>query len=270
MDLHAYVVTRMPATFATIRRALCELPKDFEPRTLLDVGSGPGTASWAAAAFFPSLTDITFLDKNSAFLAMAKSLTKESANSSLRSANAVLSDVLELGDAVAGELAIAAYTLAELPMAKVSSAAKAMWNACTNTLVIIEPGTPSGFERIRAARTLLINSGAHILAPCPHAHQCPIIEPDWCHFKVRLMRSREHLHAKSARVPFEDEKFSYLIASRYLTPPHSARILRPPIKSKPAIEFKLCTATGLLRQSVATRDKAEYKRVRKLEWGDTF
>ena len=36
------------------------------PNTLLDVGAGPGTASWAAAEAFPSLQDFTLLDANAA------------------------------------------------------------------------------------------------------------------------------------------------------------------------------------------------------------
>ena len=101
-------------------------------------------------------------------------------------------------------------------------------------------------------------------------NSCPIQLPDWCHFSVRLARRREHMHAKKATVPFEDEKFSYLIASRQPGALEGARILSPPIESKAEIKFKLCAENGLTQQSIARRDKAEYKRVRKLDWGDLF
>ena len=78
------------------------------------------------------------------------------------------------------------------------------------------------------------------------------------------------MHAKKATVPFEDEKFSYLIASRQPGALEGARILSPPAESKAEIRFKLCTENGLAQQSIARRDKAEYKRVRKLDWGDLF
>lgn len=78
------------------------------------------------------------------------------------------------------------------------------------------------------------------------------------------------MHAKQAKVPFEDEKFSYLIASRQPGTLEGARILSPPVESKADIKFKLCAGNGLAQQSIARRDKAEYKRVRKLEWGDLF
>src|SRR5579859_6220254 len=49
----AYAVTRLPATFAALSAALMEarerLP-EWEPRTLLDTGAGPGGGVWAAEA----------------------------------------------------------------------------------------------------------------------------------------------------------------------------------------------------------------------------
>jgi hypothetical protein len=42
----------------------------------------------------------------------------------------------------------------------------------------------------------------------------PLIAPDWCHFTQRLQRSRAHKHLKAADLPYEDEKFSYVILAR--------------------------------------------------------
>ena len=57
----------MPATYAAVTaslNALVEIRPDFAPKTLLDVGAGPGTATWAAGEAFPSLQDFTLLDAN--------------------------------------------------------------------------------------------------------------------------------------------------------------------------------------------------------------
>ena len=65
IDLGAYLVARLPATFAAVARVLGELAARrpaFSPTSLLDAGSGPGTASWAAAAQWPGLEAVTFLD----------------------------------------------------------------------------------------------------------------------------------------------------------------------------------------------------------------
>jgi ribosomal protein RSM22 (predicted rRNA methylase) len=55
-DALAYALARMPATYAAVTaslNALGESRPGFAPASLLDVGAGPGTASWAAAEAFP-------------------------------------------------------------------------------------------------------------------------------------------------------------------------------------------------------------------------
>ena len=57
-DALAYLVTRMPATYAAIRAALrrvTEVLPEFAPASFLDVGAGPGTAAWAARDMWPSI-----------------------------------------------------------------------------------------------------------------------------------------------------------------------------------------------------------------------
>lgn len=273
LDFGAYLVARLPATYAAVTFCLTELAlrrPQFSPRTLLDAGSGPGTAAWAATAAYPGVSTVTFLDNNLPFLKLAGSLAAQGGDAALRGAKALNTDLGNPPGEASAELVVAAYALAELPLAKAGETAIALWKACENTLLVIEPGTPQGFARIHEVRVALLAKGAHLIAPCTHVNACPIQPPDWCHFSVRLARRRDHMHAKKATVPFEDEKFSYLIASRQEATLEGARILSPPAESKADIKFKLCTGNGLTRQSIARRDKAEYKRVRKLGWGDLF
>lgn len=78
------------------------------------------------------------------------------------------------------------------------------------------------------------------------------------------------MHAKAASVPFEDEKFAYLIAARAAAAMTSARILAPPRRNKAGIALKLCTPAGLERRTIASRDRDAYKQARKLDWGDVI
>ena len=273
LDFGAYLTARLPATFAAVAFCLAELAgrlPAFAPQSLLDAGSGPGTAAWAGIVAYPDISDVTFLDNNVKLLTLASSLAAQSEYPALQRARALHGDITNLPQNSSADLVIAAYALAELPVSKSAEAALTLWEACTNTFLIIEPGTPQGFARIHLARSALMAQGAHLIAPCTHMNACPITAPDWCHFSVRLPRSREHMHAKKATVPFEDEKFSYMIASRHPVALQGARILAPPIESKAEIKFKLCAENGLTQQNIARRDKAAYKRVRKLEWGDLF
>lgn len=271
LDFRAYLVARLPATYAAAAFCLSELSRrvpQFTPASLLDAGSGPGTAAWAAAVAYPGLASFTFLDNNAQFLKLACSLAAQSDHPALHRARALNKDIGSLSPDTSADLVVAAYALAELPQSKTEEAASALWRACEDTLLIIEPGTPQGFARIHQARATLIAQGAHLAAPCTHMNACPVLAPDWCHFSVRLARSRDHMHAKKAAVPFEDEKFSYVIASRQPMALEGLRILAPPAGTKAEIKYKLCTQSGLALHGVARRDKAAYKRVRKLEWGD--
>jgi ribosomal protein RSM22 (predicted rRNA methylase) len=134
---------------------------------------------------------------------------------------------------------------------------------------LIEPGTPAGFARIRAARAALIAAGAHVAAPCTHDATCPMSGKDWCHFSQRLPRSRDHMLLKDANVPFEDERYCYVVVTRDGVA-SGARILAPPLEEKPGLTFKLCDGSGLRAQFVARRDKDAFRRARKLGWGDLF
>ena len=74
-DALAYALARMPATYAAVvasLNALVEITPDFAPTSLLDVGAGPGTASWAAAEAFSSLQSFAMLDANDALRALAR------------------------------------------------------------------------------------------------------------------------------------------------------------------------------------------------------
>src|ERR1700731_4431895 len=69
-DALAYALVRMPATYAAVTaclNALAEVRPGFAPDSLLDVGAGPGTASWAAAGNFASLKNFMLLDINAAW-----------------------------------------------------------------------------------------------------------------------------------------------------------------------------------------------------------
>ncbi len=265
-DLAAYLVTRAPATFASTRHALREVARrcpDLTPKSVLDVGAGAGSATWAAMSMWPELDDMTFLDNNSRFLELAKTLFATTAIRLTTQFGGIAEVTLPTAD-----LVLASYVFAELPLESAASIALKIWSATNQTLVIVEPGTPNGFERLRTIRTALVASGAYVVAPCTHHNTCPISVGDWCHFTVRLPRSREHMHAKSAVVPFEDEPFSYLALSRAPIAINGARVLAPPRHRKFEVELKLCAGNGLHQLKVPRRDKPNYKRSSKLTWGD--
>jgi len=261
-DALAYLVTRAPATYAAIRavidRVVDAMP-EFSPKDLLDVGAGPGTATWAARDAWPSLGGITMIEPNTAFRDLASKLMPDAR---------IVAGNLGM-DLPRAELVAAAYVLAELPEAAAAGTARELWSAASRMLVLVEPGTPAGFARIRAARAALIEAGGHVVAPCTHDNACPLRGNDWCHFSQRLARSRDHMIAKGAKVPFEDERYAYVAVSRVpLVDRAVARIIKPPVETKPGITLPLCEAGGLRNAFIARRDKDAFRVARKKEWGD--
>ncbi|HKO70978.1 MAG TPA: small ribosomal subunit Rsm22 family protein [Bradyrhizobium sp.] len=271
-DALAYALARMPATYAAViasLNALREITPQFAPTSLLDVGAGPGTATWAAAEAFPSLQRFTLIDSNSALRALALDLIGNSTRfRELEYRHG------EAGAALAGaepsDLVVASYVIAEISEAERTALAEALWAQTRNTLLIVEPGTPAGYARIIDVRAQLIAAGAHVAAPCPHDRKCPLTAPDWCHFTQRLPRSRAHKQVKAAERPFEDEKFIYLALTREPATVHPARVLRQPEFTKVEVTAKLCTAEGLAIAKVPRRAKAEYARARHWRWGDAL
>lgn len=269
-DALAYALARMPATYAAVSACLTAIGEArpiFAPRSMLDVGTGPGTAAWAATDFFPSLSETLLLDANAALIALAKTLA--AANERLADAGFRSGSAAELlANAPGADLVVASYVVGELDAREREHLAEAMWEKTRDTLLIVEPGTPAGYARIIALRAQLVGKGAHVIAPCPHDKPCPLVAPDWCHFAQRLPRSRDHMLMKDADVPFEDEKFSYVALSRHPAEMRAARVLAQPRVGKAAIEAKLCTLSGIVEASIPRRDKAAYAGARRWRWGD--
>lgn len=273
----SYIATRMPATFAAIHAGLTaaaqRLP-DFSPATMLDIGAGPGTVLWAAQSVWPNLEAATLVEASASIRAMGQKLAAANALQAIdwRDADIRRGAI----NAAPADLVTLAYVLDELEPAERSKLVDALWNATHGVLAIVEPGTTAGWRRILDARAQLIAAGAHIIAPCPHALACPIAEPDWCHFSARVARSRIHRLAKGGEVPWEDEKFAYLIASRTpaaisSTDVSPSRVLSPPLTAKGRVELKLCQPDGAAAHRLVTRREGEtFKRARRADWGDTF
>jgi ribosomal protein RSM22 (predicted rRNA methylase) len=165
---------------------------------------------------------------------------------------------------------IASYLIGEIGEAERRMLAERLWAKTSDTLLVVEPGTPAGYARIIELRAQLIASGAHVAAPCPHDGKCPLHAPDWCHFAQRLPRLRAHIQVKGAELPFEDEKFSYVVLTRNPAVTGLPRVLAPPVVSKVDVSAKLCTADGLQMAKVPRRDKTAYAHARRWRWGEAL
>src|SRR6267142_3143377 len=267
-DALAYALARMPATYAAVSaglNALAEIMPDFAPKSLLDVGAGPGTATWAAAEAFPSLRDFALLDANDALRALALDLARDSTR--LREIAYERGEArAALAKSDAADLVVVSYMIGELGDTERRALAELMWAKTRETLLVVEPGTPAGYARIIALREHLIARGAHVAAPCPHDGKCPLQAPDWCHFTQRLQRSRAHKQVKGVELPFEDEKFAYVALTRTPLVQRPSRVLAQPTVTKVEVTAKLCTSAGLALAKVPRRSKLDYAAARRWRW----
>ncbi len=244
----AYAATRLPATYAALARAAAELP--FTPQSWLDLGAGPGAAAWVA----PCLA--TLVDSNPHW-------------DDLRPARRICADLERLPDLQAHDVVSLCYVLDELPPAARPGLLDEAWRLARRALILVEPGTPQGFAAMLEARRQLLEAGARLAAPCPHQNPCPVEGKEWCHFAVRVERSRLHRQLKGGSLGYEDEKFCYLAAMRNEPPQGRARILRHPEIRPGWIGLALCRDGGVERQQIRRRD-ALWRAARKASWGDPW
>lgn len=254
-----------------------------EPVRVLDLGSGPGTASlatidyWKAHAPTQPLS-LLAVDQNAEVLSDArrlctgraharvacKSLTTMLARKNLAAALrherydiVFLMNVLnELGDLEERQRIVTALCQHHLTP--------------DGVLIIIEPGLQRTTRDLMGLRDALFAAATqpdepthlsthalanfHILAPCLHHDCCPMRAHnarDWCHFALQWNRPKiiadlDRLIGNNK----EDIKYSYLILSNSAATSNpdlhtsAYRVVSSPLRSKGKVEILLCPATG--------------------------
>ncbi|MFI6283437.1 small ribosomal subunit Rsm22 family protein [Streptomyces sp. NPDC051018] len=276
-DVAAYAAYRMPATFEAVRCALGafrDAAPEWVPRTHTDLGGGTGAASWAVAEAWEDADPApltTVVDWAEPALALGRELAAASGVPALRAARWQRSRISAALRIESTDLVTVSYVLKELTgndrAALVTEAARA-----ARAVVIVEPGTPDGYARVIEARDRLVEAGLTVAAPCPHSGACPIVPgTDWCHFSARVSRSSLHRQVKGGSLAYEDEKFSYVVATRFPVRPAPARITRKPQIRKGLVLLDLCTADdGMRRETVTKRRGPLYKASRDATWGEQW
>ena len=271
-DVAAYAAYRMPATFEAVRSALDALAvavPDWVPAGHVDVGGGTGAATWAVSATWDGTRPVTVLDWAEPALALGREIA--AARPTLRDARWQRTRIGADLTLDRTDLVTVSYVLNELTAPDrdrlVDAAA-----AAAQAVVIVEPGTPDGYARLIEARDRLITAGFRIAAPCPHSAACPIVPgTDWCHFSARVSRSSLHRQVKGGSLAYEDEKFSYVAATRLPVAPAPSRVVRRPQIRKGQVLVDLCEADEQLRRTTVTKRHGDlYKAARDADWGDAW
>ncbi len=273
MDAAVYALMRVPATAAAVDAVLEMLvarAPDFMPASVLDAGCGPGTAGLVASAFWPEAA-FALHDAHPALLALAKKLMNAEAPDV--AARFTSTDLIRpVPEPAAADLVLASYVLTEFDDETYPRVAERLWAATKGVLVIVEPGRPRDDARLKTFRTWAIAAGAEIVAPCPHAFGCPLQDPDWCHFSVRLSRTRLHRQMKGGALGYEDEKYACLVLARpgiALEAPQS-RVLALPNVAKHETRLKLCRPDGQAGWQAFSKRDPQFGQIRRTKWGGSI
>jgi len=69
---------------------------------------------------------------------------------------------------------------------------------------------------------------------------------------------------------FEDEKFTYLVATRAPAKPAPARVITRPGRPKGRVILDPCTTAGSREQAVVPKSSTSYRTARGAAWGDAW
>jgi ribosomal protein RSM22 (predicted rRNA methylase) len=272
----AYSLARMPATYGACHAVLREVarlqqsaPDAPAASSLLDLGAGLGALLWAAAECLPTISAATLIDADSGMTGLGRALAAQAESELVRQATWRQGEISSMS-LPPSDVVTCSYSLGELDPAAGARALLAAWTAVRQTLIIIEPGTPAGFARIRGWRDQLLALGAHLLAPCPHENRCPLPDSDWCHFAQRVERTALHRKLKGGALGYEDEKFAYIAVSRIPARRAASRVLRHPQISPGAITLRLCGSEGLQELRITRRQPEAFRHARHIRWGDAW
>ena len=202
----------MPATFAAVRAALRAAGPELRPATLLDLGGGTGAAVWAAAATLPSLLSAHVLDGSAPALALGRTLAAHAPDPVL--AGATWTQARWPAELPAADLVTLAYFLGELPAAEqvavvAAAAAGPAPSRSSNrarrpaSATCCGPGTPCSAPVSGSSRPARTTRPAH-----GRTARTGATSPPGCRARPGTGRSR------AARLGWEDEKFSYVVAVR--------------------------------------------------------
>jgi len=265
----AYLGARFPSTYAVAHHVWLNIAAQIAPARLtsvLDVGAGPGTASWAAHDLLPAAR-FTLLERDASWRDTASAFAAAlGAQMTFAQGAFDATEALVEHDAV-----VACYALNELPEARRGASIERLWRAARRVLIVIEPGTPLGFGVVRDVRDRVLENGGHVMAPCTHNLACPMTASDWCHFPLRVQRPAIQRSLKQAELGYEDEKFSYVVLSREPnTASDAGRIIRKPIRAKGHLHLDACARGQIVRHTLSKKQGDLYRDAKDADWGDVW
>jgi ribosomal protein RSM22 (predicted rRNA methylase) len=262
--LGAYLLFYWPVSYAQGRQVLGELRA--RPRTVLDLGSGPGPLAFAALD--AGAAEVTAADRSRPALALARELAVEAGEAlATREWDPQRTGELPVAglDAVViGHLLNELFGKGEPALGRRAALVERALAALRphGSLVLIEPALRDTSRELLQLRDVLVRRGFAVRAPCLFRGDCPALvkSSDWCHAEraFALPPLLEEL-ARTAGLHKEALKMSYLVLApkgeAWPEPPagRTFRIVSEPLEGKGRQRYMGCGPEG--RMGLALQQK---------------
>uniref|UniRef100_A0A4W4FS46 Methyltransferase like 17 n=1 Tax=Electrophorus electricus TaxID=8005 RepID=A0A4W4FS46_ELEEL len=283
-----YMAARLAGGYAAVLRALNEIKKRdlaFTPYSLLDFGSGLGTALWASHTLWGvSLKEYVCVDSCGAMNTLAEQLL----TGGIEAGEPLIKHVyfrqfFPVSPKVQADLVVAAFSLSEMATQHDrQETVLTLWRKTSSYLVLVENGTKEGHQILMEARDVLLKvlctystvvSLISVCLQCTHEMPCPKLLSQKvvpCNF----IQSYYPLPLRG-NPEREQEKFSYLIMSRVKQKSVGqvdwARLTGPVHRRSRHVQCQVCCSNGELRQFAVTKrrhGRHMYRCARSCDWGD--
>jgi len=153
-----YAAIILPSAYAQLYGAMAAIKErvpGWQPASMLDIGSGPGTALWTASQQWPTLQKLTAWEREPAFIDLGRRLAKASEQQALISTDwhrvtlgSRLPDQIETYD-----LIVFGHVLNELPEALRKEIVALAWQHCSGIMLIVEPAATLAASFVPRAKT---------------------------------------------------------------------------------------------------------------------
>ncbi|KAK1934896.1 hypothetical protein X943_002848 [Babesia divergens] len=282
------------AVFLRIFNELKRRAEKFKPSRVMFYNAGAGAPIVAAHTIWDldAFDDVLVVEPSRNLLKICEFLIPEFKNIRYQS------DVYDTTDCF--DCVVIPYAMTNMRGAESRALlVKNLWNRLSvgGYMVVVEPGTPTGFRILHSIRELFISQLKkgyfHFLAPCPHESICPLAltGKDWCHFSQRIYRIPHYLYKKgSISRSIDNEKYSYLVVGKSPGPRQKlknedeaktaaeksffwSRIVMPPLKLGRRVLMDVCSAPNNFKRIIVPKNIPEssgYKYARDAMWGDLW
>ena len=262
-DSSLYAISRMPATYSVIYSLVETLAKQGlieNVETVLDVGSGTGAGYFALKELDEDL-DIKLVERDRNMIEIFKTLTENKVDVEKADASSFVFEDK-------ADLVVTSYVLSEMTEQVRNQTFDNLAKSSNKYVLVIDTGTPNTYQEMMKLKDYATKKGLRVVAPCM-ATKCPL-KDDYCQFYARVERSSLHKLAKGGTLPYEDEKYFYLLFAKDEVNVEGERVIRRPVIKENNVSLVLCTKEGVKNKTCTKKDKDEFKRAKKIKINELF